>query len=764
MPPWLSFQAPWLLAFAAGVALAVIFAGWRAALPRGVRFWCLASLALLALAAGAPETRRPITPRIALMVDLSPSTRGAPWRDPAWLASAAARLGAHGEIALWSFAADQQPTALDDYAGAEQPALETRLSPPPDADVVVVLTDGRLRLEAWSQPAVLAVAEDLLQAPRDAAVTRLERDGDAVVATARSGLPGDEAPTLVVEPTTAGAVSRVVERSALVRVMPAPSHPVVARVGADDPWPEDDLLRLPPVATDTARRLWVGEGVHESFEATPTLPTQAAQLAGASVVVLANVSAASLPPASMEALRQYVMEMGGTVLIVGGDRAFAAGDYAGSLLEALSPLASVPPEPRARWVLLADASGSMAGVAEGSGGATRFALAVEALREALAVLPEAAEVDVGSFAASLRWWMRGTTAGEARSSSLRPAGASPGGPTNLAAALRELAAGMGRPEMPVQVIVLTDARVPLEDVPGLAAAMREARIVLNVVSVSTGDRAGAPALAELVEATGGRFVHAGTPADWPEAARRAAGASLGEPMARGSATVRFAGALSAVPPLGLEAWNRTWPKREASRLVESDVAEASEGPEGAIWQVGLGRVAALGFAVPPARVAEVAVILEGAAGASGYAIEWRDGPELVITVTSLAEEAGEPDVLVQRGVARFMAERTGPRTWTVRVPAPREPGVAAVVVDGDVVERRATAGRYAPEFELEPMSLATLEQHLPADGHEVIPLSALADWSPPRRYRRLPLAGALALLAALCGGVALATWRARPER
>ena len=66
---------------------------------------------------------------------------------------------------------------------------------------------------------------------------------------------------------------------------------------------------------------------------------------------------------TLSALRDELRELSDDVRVVvltgAGDRAFAAGNHAGTVLDVLSPLASPPPQPLAHWVFLVDSSGSM---------------------------------------------------------------------------------------------------------------------------------------------------------------------------------------------------------------------------------------------------------------------------------------------------------------------------------------------------------------------------------------------------------------------
>ena len=68
------------------------------------------------------------------------------------------------------------------------------------------------------------------------------------------------------------------------------------------------------------------------------MPMDAAAYLSASVIVLDNVPATALPPAAPQYLQQHVRDLGGGLVILGGDQAFAAGGYVNTPLDAVSPL------------------------------------------------------------------------------------------------------------------------------------------------------------------------------------------------------------------------------------------------------------------------------------------------------------------------------------------------------------------------------------------------------------------------------------------
>jgi hypothetical protein len=305
------------------------------------------------------------------------------------------------------------------------------------------------------------------------------------------------------------------------------------------------------------------------------------------------------------------------------------------------------------------------------------------------------------------------------------------------------------------VITITDGQVPLEDVDALAELLAGSGIVVNVVSI--GGAAG-DGLQSLVDATGGRLIAASDPSRWGDAARELATAALGDPLVRFPATVRFTEELAAAGEreLTIQLWNRTWPKPDATPLIVA--YEPADGPRGAVWRVGLGRVAAIAFDPPPVTAGAIGRHFEGMTDGGEAIVEWREGPDLVVRVR-LPSESGDAEVRVRRGEVDYPAKRVGPSEWEATIPAPRSEAVASVVVDGRVIERRATSSRYAREFEVEPTTFAATEARFAPLGHQVITLADLPGWAAPAGQRRFDLTTPAALAGVVAGAAALIAWR-----
>jgi len=105
-------------------------------------------------------------------------------------------------------------------------------------------------------------------------------------------------------------------------------------------------------------------GIDVVVHAPETAPLTLAQLDGFAAVVLENVAAARLPVGGMRALRTWVRDLGGGLLMTGGDQSFGVGGYHLSPVEDVMPVTmEIREEQRAFGLAMAialDRSGSMA--------------------------------------------------------------------------------------------------------------------------------------------------------------------------------------------------------------------------------------------------------------------------------------------------------------------------------------------------------------------------------------------------------------------
>jgi hypothetical protein len=786
---------------AALVLVAVLVASWRRpSVPLATKLLGLMGMLLLAAAAGTPVLERDRVEPVVVMVDLSPSTRGARYRDAESLRGRIRGLLGDAPYRTFYFAGGEARLAPGQSASAgaltEVPTRRTVFLPP-SGDTVLLFSDCRFEPPAVAPRTHVAI-DPALEDPADAAVERLEVRGAQVVVTVRN-TGGDR--TLSISGLGESANTSAVPPGGIVVSRPLPrdrAFMVTARLSTGDAWPENDaltLVRPPPADTPS---WWIGAMQRSSSEdwrylAPHDLPVDTGAYLSPPAIVLDNVSSSDLTDAQRQRLRQYVRDLGGGLLIVGGDRAFAAGGYFGTALDALSPLASHPPLPSTHWVFLVDSSGSMN--APSDGGGTRWRAAVDAVAAAVPSLPPHDLVSVAGFAAALQWWSRATPAGELRAGALPPAGAYASGPTELRRALAA-AATAGGDGAAVELVVLTDANAPVEGPAELAAIMTQHKVRLHLLDLGEPDATGLANLREVVRATGGTHLRESDPRAWAMAVRRLTRAAAPDPLVRGPARVRFGGALSGTPDRAVAPpWNRTWLKPEASPLGEmvtaqgpapADAAQAGRVPGGvaaaaAVWGVGEGHVAAAAFAAgggnPPADVGGLVRVVARPPRDPRIRVEWNLAAQVRVRVDAVDRDAeGAQHVINALPLTLELREATpaesdaaplrrtvpqvGPGLYELAVEAPNVPSVATLRQAGRAVDCIAVGGRSGAEYDGVGNDRRTMRELAERSGGSVVDPA----WSGPLRLpsgaRAVPLTSPVATVAAACLALALVWWRA----
>ena len=257
----LTFAAPaafWTAAavFAAAVAIAIVR---RPAAPAtALALFGLGGL-LLVIAAGGPAWRQPTADPVVVMVDLSPSTRTARYRNPPALSARVRELLGDVPHRVVSFAGAEgsgDPLDVSDVRPLPDKHAERTIFTPPAASTVLLFSDGRFETPAFLPP-TFVVIDPLLESPADGAVERLEPRGEGVSVTTRNTggpreltLSGTADPTAVPVPAGPMIVTRATSEA-------RGGTTIAARLSPGDPWPENDALSLITPPPPEAQRWWV---------------------------------------------------------------------------------------------------------------------------------------------------------------------------------------------------------------------------------------------------------------------------------------------------------------------------------------------------------------------------------------------------------------------------------------------------------------------------------------------------------------------------
>ncbi len=345
------------------------------------------------------------------------------------------------------------------------------------------------------------------------------------------------------------------------------------------------LEGAPGVASAFARAL---AAQHITTDVQGARGAAAGALAGADLVVLADVPRAALPDQMLAALDGFV-RAGGGLLVAGGTQSFGPGGYAHSPLEPLLPLRldvpEVQEEPALALALVIDRSGSMTG--------PKLELTKQAARATADAMAASDQIAVVVFDNQATPVVPLQAAANRQRITRDIGRIAAGGGTNILSGLREAVDEL----MPARarkkhVILLSDGQSPYDEIPELVDAATAARITISAIGV--GDGADQTMLKMIAARGGGRFYQTRDPASIPRIFSRET-SDLGDQSVVERPTrprvdkhiAALAGTmLETAPPLG--GYVMTRPRSQA----ETVLAAPDGAPLLARWPVGLGQVVA----------------------------------------------------------------------------------------------------------------------------------------------------------------------------
>jgi Mg-chelatase subunit ChlD len=239
-------------------------------------------------------------------------------------------------------------------------------------------------------------------------------------------------------------------------------------------------------------------------------------LGGYDLVILNNVSGFDMSLAKMEQLEAYVRDVGGGIVMLGGDRSYAAGGYLDTPVERLLPVTmDVQTEvriPTLAVVFVLDRSGSMGSRSQGE---EKLVIARNAALGAIELLNRLDRVGVLAFDDAQEWIVPPTEVGNRRPIAQRLRSVGAGGSTDLVRALMEAHRVLREQQAKVKhLIVLSDGLagndVRLDD---FAAAIDADGITVSTVAL--GADANRTLMAEIATLGKGRFYYTADPRNVP---------------------------------------------------------------------------------------------------------------------------------------------------------------------------------------------------------------------------------------------------------
>lgn len=273
------------------------------------------------------------------------------------------------------------------------------------------------------------------------------------------------------------------------------------------------VLLIDPETDQTDSLRWALEEQSIDMEVRPLdgIPRDLAELQGYECLMLSNVPATAMTMRQMDLIRTYVQDLGGGLIMLGGDQSFGLGGYYRTQLEEILPVRSnfekEREKPSLAMVLVIDKSGSMGG--------EKIELAKDAAKAAVELLGPSDSIGVIAFESSSYWVceLRATsdkayvidqisTIDAAGGTSMYPA---------MQDAYQALAAA---PAKLKHCILLTDGISSPGDFEGLASEMAAARMTISTVAM--GEGASEDLLQEIARIGNGRYYFCSDPQSVPQ--------------------------------------------------------------------------------------------------------------------------------------------------------------------------------------------------------------------------------------------------------
>ena len=249
------------------------------------------------------------------------------------------------------------------------------------------------------------------------------------------------------------------------------------------------------------------EGIRLQLRSPETMPQTLAELSGYDGIILSDVPAHRVGEASMAAIRDYVGELGGGLIMVGGMNSFGVGGYYRTPIEEVLPVKLKAPDQEVQQssalALVIDRSGSMSG--------QKLELCKSAAVATAEILSKRDFITVVAFDSAAHVVVPMTQASSKATIASQIASLTPGGGTNIFPGMVTAQQAMGKVKARIKhMIVLTDGHTSGSGYESLAAQCRAEGITISTVAVGGG--AQVPLLQGIAAAGGGQSYQTMDPA------------------------------------------------------------------------------------------------------------------------------------------------------------------------------------------------------------------------------------------------------------
>ncbi len=265
------------------------------------------------------------------------------------------------------------------------------------------------------------------------------------------------------------------------------------------------------------------EGIRLHLRPPESVPQTLQELAAYDGIVLSDVPAFQLADRTMTLIHDYVEQLGGGFLMIGGLRSFGVGGYYRTPIEDILPVRMQPPDKEERYstalALVIDRSGSMRG--------NKIEICKSAAIATGEMLSRKDHIGVVAFDSRAHWVVPMMRAGKKGDLAARIATLNAGGGTNIypgmSAAYEALKGVNARVK---HMIILTDGQTQGGGYQQLAQQAQQDDITVSTVGVGQG--AANQLLASIAQAGGGKHYATNDPSNIPRIFTQDAATHLGK--------------------------------------------------------------------------------------------------------------------------------------------------------------------------------------------------------------------------------------------
>lgn len=264
------------------------------------------------------------------------------------------------------------------------------------------------------------------------------------------------------------------------------------------------------------------EGIRLDTRPVEALPNSLHQLVGYDGIIISDVPADRLGTDRMNLLRDYVEQLGGGFLMIGGKNSFGVGGYYRTPIEEILPVKMKAPDKEERYataiVIVLDRSGSMSG--------SKIEICKSAAVATMDLLTPKDYLGVIAFDSSAHQVVPITRVTDRDAIASRIATLNSGGGTNMEPGMIAARQALASVNAKVKhMIVLTDGRTSGSNYQQMAAQLNADGVTISSVGVGSG--ADQALLQAIAAAGGGEFYATQDPANIPQIFTRDAMTHIG---------------------------------------------------------------------------------------------------------------------------------------------------------------------------------------------------------------------------------------------